>query len=35
MEGKMELVLAEKEERVSKRRPEIDALFKGIDYETT
>ena len=31
---KMEIVLAEKEEKVRKRRAEVNALFVGIDDET-
>ena len=34
-EARMEVVLAEKEEQVRKRRAEVDALFDGIDDETT
>ena len=34
-EARMEVVLAEKEEQVRKRRAEVDALFEGIDDETT
>lgn len=32
-QARMEIVLAEKEEKVRKRRAEVDALFKGIDDE--
>lgn len=33
-EARMEIVLAEKEEMVRKRRAEVDALFEGMDDET-
>ena len=33
-QAKMEIVLAEKEEKVRKRRAEVNALFVGIDDET-
>lgn len=33
-QARMEIVLTEKEEKVRKRRAEVDALFKGIDDET-
>ena len=33
-QAKMEIVLAEKEEKVRKRRAEVDALFKDLDDGT-